>query len=56
MGLYLGDVSGKGLPAALHRPVSPAELLGWIFATVENFSRGREQHNDMAAAVFQFCG
>jgi phosphoserine phosphatase RsbU/P len=39
-----------------HRPVSPTELLGRIFAAVEDFSRGREQHDDMAAAVFQFCG
>jgi phosphoserine phosphatase RsbU/P len=38
------------------RPVSPAKLLGSIFAAVEDFSRGREQHDDMAAAVFQFCG
>jgi phosphoserine phosphatase RsbU/P len=39
-----------------YRPVSPVELLGRIFAAVENFSRGREQHDDMAAAVFQYCG
>lgn len=39
-----------------HRSVSPTELLGRIFAAVEDFSRGREQHDDMAAAVFQFCG
>jgi len=39
-----------------NRPVSPAELLGRIFAAVENFSHGREQHDDMAAAVFQYCG
>ena len=39
-----------------HRPVSPAELLGRIFAAVEHFSHGREQHDDMAAAVFQYCG
>jgi sigma-B regulation protein RsbU (phosphoserine phosphatase) len=38
------------------RPVSPAELLGRIFSAVEDFARGREQHDDMAAAVFQFCG
>jgi len=39
-----------------HLPVAPTELLGRIFAAVEDFSRGREQHDDMAAAVFQFCG
>jgi sigma-B regulation protein RsbU (phosphoserine phosphatase) len=39
-----------------HQPVSPTELLGHIFAAVEDFTRGREQHDDMAAAVFQFCG
>jgi sigma-B regulation protein RsbU (phosphoserine phosphatase) len=39
-----------------HRPVSPTELLGRVFAAVGNFSHGREQHDDMAAAVFHFCG
>ncbi len=38
-----------------HRPVSPTELLGRIFAAVENFSHVQEQHDDMAAAVFHFC-
>jgi len=38
-----------------HRPPSPTELLRRIFAAVAEFSRGREQHDDMAAAVFQFC-
>ncbi len=38
------------------RPDSPTELLGRVFAAVENFSQGREQHDDMAAAVFHFCG
>jgi phosphoserine phosphatase RsbU/P len=38
-----------------HQPVSPTELLNRVFAAVENFSRGREQHDDMAAAVFQYC-
>ncbi len=38
------------------RVASPAELLGRIFAEVENFSRGREQHDDMAAASFHFAG
>ena len=37
------------------RHLSPTELLGQIFSAVEHFSRGREQHDDMAAAVFQFC-
>jgi len=34
---------------------SPTELLGQVFAAVENFSRGREQQDDMAAALFHFC-
>ncbi len=38
------------------RPASPTEMLGRIFAAVESFSRGREQHDDMAAALFHFCG
>src|SRR5712692_6850004 len=38
------------------RSDSPTELLGRVFAAVENFSQGREQHDDMAAAVFHFCG
>jgi len=37
------------------RFASPTELLGRIFAAVESFSRGREQHDDMAAAVFHFA-
>lgn len=36
------------------RPVSPSELLGRVFAAVKNFSKEREQHDDMAAAVFHF--
>jgi sigma-B regulation protein RsbU (phosphoserine phosphatase) len=39
-----------------HRPASPAELLSRIFAAVGVFSVGREQHDDMAAAVLEFCG
>jgi phosphoserine phosphatase RsbU/P len=38
------------------RPTSPADMLGRIFAAVEKFSEGREQHDDMAAALFRFCG
>ncbi len=34
---------------------SPTELLGRIFAAVEHFSHGREQHDDMAAALFRVC-
>src|SRR5260370_9213896 len=34
---------------------SPTELLGRIFAAVEHFSHGREQHDDMAAALFPVC-
>ncbi len=33
---------------------SPAELLGQIFVAVERFTRGRAQHDDMAAAVFHY--
>ena len=35
-------------------PASPSELRGRVFAAVENFSGGREQHEDMAAALFHF--
>jgi sigma-B regulation protein RsbU (phosphoserine phosphatase) len=35
---------------------SPTELLGRVFAAVEDFSHGREQHDDMAAALFHFAG
>jgi sigma-B regulation protein RsbU (phosphoserine phosphatase) len=38
------------------RDSSPRELLGLIFSAVENFSRGREQHDDMAAALFHYSG
>ncbi|HEV1994913.1 MAG TPA: PP2C family protein-serine/threonine phosphatase [Candidatus Acidoferrum sp.] len=38
------------------RLASPTEFLGRVFAAVENFSCGREQHDDMAAALFHFCG
>jgi len=34
----------------------PAVLLSRIFAAVEDFSRGREQFDDMAAALFHFAG
>jgi sigma-B regulation protein RsbU (phosphoserine phosphatase) len=36
--------------------LSPAKLLGQIFSAVEDFSRGREQHDDMAAALFHYSG
>jgi sigma-B regulation protein RsbU (phosphoserine phosphatase) len=38
------------------RHLSPTELLGKVFSAVENFSRGREQHDDMAAALFLYSG
>ena len=38
------------------RLASPRELLGHIFAAVENFTGGQAQHDDMAAALFHFCG
>ena len=34
---------------------SPSELLARVFTAVENFSRRREQQDDMAAALFHFC-
>jgi sigma-B regulation protein RsbU (phosphoserine phosphatase) len=34
---------------------SPAGLLGQIFSAVEQFARGRTQHDDMAAAIFHYC-
>jgi phosphoserine phosphatase RsbU/P len=39
-----------------HRDLPPAELLGQIFSAVERFSHGREQHDDMAAALFHYSG
>lgn len=33
---------------------SPMELLSQIFSAVERFAHGRSQHDDMAAAVFQY--
>jgi phosphoserine phosphatase RsbU/P len=38
------------------RHLPPAELLSNIFSAVEDFSRGREQHDDMAAALFLYSG
>jgi phosphoserine phosphatase RsbU/P len=40
---------------AAQRFAAPSQLLGRVFAAVENFSRGREQQDDMAAALFHFC-
>jgi phosphoserine phosphatase RsbU/P len=37
-----------------HAERTPAELLGEIFSAVENFTRGRAQHDDMAAAIFHY--
>src|SRR5437016_5779673 len=37
------------------RIASPTEFLGRVFATVKYFSRGQEQQDDMAAALFHFC-
>jgi sigma-B regulation protein RsbU (phosphoserine phosphatase) len=36
------------------RTSSPGEFLDRIFAAVESFACGREQHDDMAAALFHF--
>lgn len=35
---------------------SPNELLARVFAAVAGFAGGREQHDDMATALFHFCG
>jgi hypothetical protein len=35
--------------------LEPTKLLGRLFRETEVFSRGREQHDDMAAALF-ICG
>jgi hypothetical protein len=37
-------------------PIAPAQLLGQIFVALENYTRGRKQHDDMTAAVFQYEG
>jgi len=37
------------------RITSPTEFLGRIFAAVESFAGGQEQHDDMAAALFHLC-
>src|ERR1700722_1785234 len=36
------------------RHESPTDILGGIFAAVESFVRGREQYDDMAAALFHY--
>jgi sigma-B regulation protein RsbU (phosphoserine phosphatase) len=36
--------------------LSPAEILGRVFSAVQDFSQGREQHDDMAAALFHYSG
>ena len=41
---------------SIKRHLSPTELLSNIFSAVEEFSRGREQHDDMAAALFLYSG
>src|SRR3981081_1756585 len=38
------------------RIASPTALLERLLAAVESFCRGQEQQDDMAAAVFHFCG
>jgi sigma-B regulation protein RsbU (phosphoserine phosphatase) len=40
---------------AAHRRAAPREFLHKIFAAVETFAGGREQHDDMAAALFHLC-
>jgi serine phosphatase RsbU (regulator of sigma subunit) len=36
--------------------IAPAHLLGQLFVALQNFTRGREQHDDMTAAAFQYEG
>jgi serine phosphatase RsbU (regulator of sigma subunit) len=36
--------------------IASAQLLGQIFVALENYTRGRKQHDDMTAAVFQYEG
>jgi phosphoserine phosphatase RsbU/P len=36
--------------------IEPAQLLRNLFSAVERFTRGRKQHDDMAAAVFHYSG
>jgi sigma-B regulation protein RsbU (phosphoserine phosphatase) len=38
------------------RHLSSAEILGRIFSAVQDFSQGREQHDDMAVALFHYSG
>jgi serine phosphatase RsbU (regulator of sigma subunit) len=38
------------------RHIAPAHLLGKIFVALQSYTRGREQHDDMTAAVFQYEG
>jgi hypothetical protein len=38
-----------------HPHSAPPMLLGYVFSEVERFTRGRTQHDDMAAAVFRCC-
>jgi sigma-B regulation protein RsbU (phosphoserine phosphatase) len=35
---------------------APPELLGEIFAALGAYTAGREQHDDMTAAVFHYAG
>jgi sigma-B regulation protein RsbU (phosphoserine phosphatase) len=39
-----------------YRGAAPGRLLGRVFAEVESFAGAREQHDDMAAAMFHFRG
>jgi sigma-B regulation protein RsbU (phosphoserine phosphatase) len=44
------------LICSAERFASPAQMLNTIFAAVEGFSYGCEQHDDMAATLFHFSG
>jgi phosphoserine phosphatase RsbU/P len=44
------------LLCSAERLASPTEILSTIFAAVENFSHGCEQHDDMAATLLHFSG
>jgi len=41
--------------SAAQRRASPREFLRKVFAAVETFACVREQHDDMAAALFHLC-
>ena len=56
--MHLAERKNNSEPNGCKRlatPSSSTQLLGRVFAAVENFSRPREQQDDMAAALFHLC-